>query len=152
MLGPLPLSPFDQLLGVRFHTINEEEVEAELVVDPARHHQPYGVVHGGVYATLVETLASYGAALSAEPAGLRAVGIENHTHFLRMVGSGTIQAKARALQRGRRLHLWWVECRDQDGRLLASGSCRLMLVDGDAGETGPPLPPPSSEPNQPTTR
>ena len=71
-LRTLP-SPFVELFGLRIDTLSEGEVRATLTVDPARHHHPWGVVHGGVYCTISETL---GAQLSAIPAGKLESGIK----------------------------------------------------------------------------
>jgi 1,4-dihydroxy-2-naphthoyl-CoA hydrolase len=122
-------SPFTDLLGLRVERASPDEVIATLVVDPARHFQPWGAVHGGVYCTIVETLATYGAQLSAIPAGKLASGIENHTSFLRQVRGGELHARAAAVSRGRQLHLWTVSITDGENRPVAHGSVRLILLD-----------------------
>jgi uncharacterized protein (TIGR00369 family) len=130
------VSPFDHLLGLCIEEIGPDEVTARLVVDPEKHAQPWGAVHGGVYCTIVETLATIGAQVSAIPAGKVASGIENHTSFLRQVRGGELRARATAVTRGRQLHLWSVTITDQENRPLAHGSVRVMLLD----------PPPTSKP------
>jgi len=127
-LAGLP-SPFDERLGIRFTEVTTDRIRAEVDLDAAIHHQPWGSVHGGLYCTLVETLSTLGTALAAVPEGKAPAGLENHTSFVRMVSSGRIFAEATPLQKGRRLHLWQVRITDADGRLLAHGTCRLMLVE-----------------------
>src|SRR5579875_604206 len=83
-------SPFTQLIGLRIETLTPDEVTAVLTVDPARHLHPWGAVHGGVYSSMIETLATLGAQMSALPAGKMASGIENHTSFLRQVREGQL--------------------------------------------------------------
>jgi uncharacterized protein (TIGR00369 family) len=122
-------SPFTELFGLRIDTLTPEEVTASLMVDPTRHLHPWGAVHGGVYCTVSETLATLGAQLSAIPAGKLASGIENHTSFLRQVRDGELQARATALNRGRQLHLWAVTITDERGRLVAHSVVRLALLD-----------------------
>ncbi len=122
-------SPFDEHLGIRFTGVTPDRIRAEVDLDAAIHHQPWGSVHGGLYCTLVETLSTLGTALAAVPEGKAPAGLENHTSFVRMVSSGRIFAEATPLQKGRRLHLWQVRITDADGRLLARGTCRLMLVE-----------------------
>jgi uncharacterized protein (TIGR00369 family) len=126
---------FDETLGLRFVSATPDEVVAELEVGP-QHLQPYGVVHGGVYAAVVETLASSGAALGTMREGRHAVGLENATTFIRAVRSGKLVARAVPLTRGRRSHVWEVEIRDGAGRLAAKGRVRMLCLEGDAQLAG----------------
>lgn len=126
---------FDEALGLRFVRATPDEVVAEVEVGP-QHLQPYGVVHGGVYAAIVETLASSGAALGAMQEGRHAVGLENSTTFLRAVRSGRLSARALPLTRGRRSHVWEVEIRDQEDRLVSKGRVRMLCLEGDAQLAG----------------
>ncbi len=128
-------SPFDERLGIRLTEVTTDRITAEVDLDAAIHHQPWGSVHGGLYCTLVETLSTIGTALAAIPEGKAPAGLENHTSFVRMVSSGRIRAEATPLQKGRRLHLWQVLVTDSDGRLVARGTCRLMLVEPKSGSS-----------------
>ncbi|XXY52258.1 PaaI family thioesterase [Sorangium sp. So ce269] len=118
-------------MGLRLVRATRDEVEAELDIGP-QHRQAYGVVHGGVHAGIVETLASIGAALHALPEGRSVVGIENHTSFLRAVRSGRLRAVARPLDRGRRTQVWEASVHDEEGRLCATGRVRLLVLEPDA--------------------
>jgi uncharacterized protein (TIGR00369 family) len=121
-------APFVDLLGMEIESLALDEVVASLDLDPERHMQPYGIVHGGVYASLAETVASIGAALNAAGQGRQAVGLENHTSFIRAVREGTIRAVARPLHQGRTVALWEVEMREVgDGRVVAKSTVRLAL-------------------------
>ncbi len=91
-----------------------------------RHHTPWGIVHGGVYATAIESAASIGASAAVRDAGQVAVGLTNTTHFLRSITEGTAIVEAIALNQGRTQQLWQVDVRDEDGRLLAHGEVRLQ--------------------------
>ncbi len=122
-------------MGVRLVRATRDEVVAELDIGPS-HRQPYGIVHGGVHAGLIETLASIGAALDAMPRGQSVVGLENHTSFLRAVRSGKLVATARPIQRGRRTHVWEGSVVGEDGKLAASGRVRLLLLDEGAAVGG----------------
>lgn len=95
------------------------------------HHQPYGVVHGGVYCTLIETLASTGAALWALDQGMAgAMGVSNKTDFLKATTDGVISGRATPIHRGRTQQLWQVDVtRESDGRLVAQGQVRLQNVE-----------------------
>jgi len=95
----------------------------------ARHLQAAGIVHGGVYCTIVESLASMGAFINIVDQGLMCAGIENHTSFLRSVSSGRVTGVAEAVNLGRTTHLWDVEVRDDRQRLLAKGSVRMAVLE-----------------------
>lgn len=123
------------MMGLSIVRATVDEVVAELLIGPT-HLQPYGIVHGGVHASIIETLTSVGAALSALPEGKSVVGLENHTSFLRAVRSGTLHATAKPLSRGRRSHLWEGAIHDEQGRLVASGRVRLLILDADADLAG----------------
>ncbi len=121
--------------GVNYvtHTdIDITEATADVVVGRIaivpHHHQPYGIVHGGVYCTLVETLASTGAALWAMDQGLAGcVGVSNSTDFLRATRRGTIVGEATPVHRGRSQQLWQVVVtRASDHKLIARGQVRLQ--------------------------
>jgi len=91
-----------------------------------RHHTPWGIVHGGVYATAIESAASIGASTAVRDAGQVAVGLTNTTHFLRSITHGRVTIEADALNQGRSQQLWKVDVRDDRGRLLAHGEVRLQ--------------------------
>lgn len=115
-------------MGIRLVTTAPEEVVAELEIGP-EHLQPLGIVHGGVYAGLVETVASYGANIILYPAGQYAVGLENHTSFLHAVRGGTLRAVGRPLLSARRTALWEVTVSDDKARTVATGRVRLLVVE-----------------------
>ena len=126
---------FNEVLGLRFLRVTAEEVTAEIPVGP-HLLQPYGLVHGGVHAAIVETLCSVGAAIDALPSGKTTVGLENSTSFLRATRSGRLVGRARAVHRGRRTQAWEVEIRDDEGELVAIGRVRMMLLDEGAALAG----------------
>lgn len=122
-------SPLVDLLGLRIESATPDEIVATLRVDPEKHLHPWNAVHGGVYCTIVETLATLGAQFAALPEGKVASGIENHTSFLRQVREGEITARATPIQRGKQLHLWEVRVTDAEARPVAYGVVRLMLLE-----------------------
>lgn len=135
------LCGFDQHLGIRLLEASAARVRAELPIED-KHRQIHGVVHGGVYSCLVETLGSIGAALNAREFGRTIVGIENHTSFLRATGHGSLHAEAEPLAVGRRSQVWATRIRDDEGRLVATGQLRIMCLeagtvpDGNSDKTG----------------
>lgn len=114
-------------MGIVVTRASADEVECEWTVED-KHHQAYGIVHGGVHAGVIETLASIGAAIVAMPRGQRVVGLENNTSFIRAVRAGTLRATARPVTRGKMSQVWEAWIRDEQGRLVAQGRVRLLCV------------------------
>ena len=111
-------SPFDALYGLELLQVSEEEVRAQVRV--ADHHrQPAGIVHGGVLASMAESITSIGTWLGVREDGLTAQGLSNQTSFLRPIAGGTVHAVARRRHRGRTTWVWEVDLTDDEGRLCA---------------------------------
>ena len=110
---------FDHLYGLVFTEVSDELVRGEVRVRDELK-QPAGLVHGGVFASIAESLASIGTAVVVMKDGQRAMGLSNQTSFLRPILDGTIHATARPFHRGRTTWLWDVEICDDDGRLCAT--------------------------------
>jgi 1,4-dihydroxy-2-naphthoyl-CoA hydrolase len=115
-----------KLLGLRFEEAAADRVVLSCPVTPDLH-QPFGLVHGGVHASLAETAASVGGALWLGDQG-KVVGVSNHTDFLRAVRTGELRAEATPLARGRTTQLWQVEIRDEQSRLVAHSKVRLQNI------------------------
>jgi 1,4-dihydroxy-2-naphthoyl-CoA hydrolase len=110
----------DELSGSR--------VTGSLEVGPD-HHTPWGVVHGGVYTTAIESAASVGASLAVRESGQFAVGLSNATDFIRPVRQGRLDVVAEPLVQGRTQQLWQVDIvRSDDGKRVAHGKVRLQNV------------------------
>lgn len=122
------LGPFAEHLGLRLVEMSGERVVAEW--DAAqRLHQPYGIVHGGVHCSVVETLASVGAALWLGEKG-RVVGVSNQTDFFRAVRDGALTSTATPVHRGRSQQVWLVQTADPSGRTVSRGQVRLQNLPG----------------------
>jgi uncharacterized protein (TIGR00369 family) len=121
--------PYVELTGIDIPHASPDECVGRVEIDE-RHHQPYGVVHGGVYCTIAETVASTGAALWAMSNGMAgAVGVTNKTDFLRPTTAGVLIATATPIHRGRTQQLWQVEItREEDGKLAAHSQVRLHNI------------------------
>ena len=119
---------FVEYLGVDFTEVSGEKVVATWQARPELH-QPYGIVHGGVHCSLVETLASVGAAAWLGDQG-KVVGVNNNTDFYRAVRTGTLTSIATPLHQGRSQQVWVVETVDEEGRLTARGQVRLQNLTG----------------------
>ena len=124
---------FFELLGLELVEVNEDRAVFRCPIRPTLQ-QPYGIVHGGVYCSIVESAASIAAATWVGDRG-HVVGLHNSTNFVRAVREGTLTATATPLQRGRTQQLWQVEIVDETDRLIAHGQVRLANV-ADADRLG----------------
>jgi uncharacterized protein (TIGR00369 family) len=118
---PLPFKDFpgfDGLYGLELLTMDDETVTAQVAVR-AELLQPAGLVHGGVFASIAESICSFATWSAVQPAGQTAQGLSNQTSFLRPVTGGTIHATARRRHRGRSTWVWEVDITDDEGRLCA---------------------------------
>ncbi len=109
---------FDRLYGLEILAYDDQEVTAQVAVREELK-QPAGLVHGGVYASIAESLASMATALAVIPEGNMAMGLSNNTSFLRPVTEGTVHAQATRLHRGRTTWVWDVRFTDDAGRTCA---------------------------------
>lgn len=119
----MTVSGFDTLLGLEFSEVTPDRVVASFAVAP-QLKQPYGVLHGGVLCSVVETLGSVAGATWWGDRG-HVVGTSNHTNFLRAVREGTLTGTAVPVHRGRTQQLWDVDITDEGGRLVARGQLRV---------------------------
>jgi 1,4-dihydroxy-2-naphthoyl-CoA hydrolase len=127
--NPTAASPFMELLGIELHEISSERVSGSVAADE-RHHQPWGIVHGGLYTSVIETFATTGAFEAVKSRGQQAVGISNATDFFRPHRTGRLNVEAVAIQQGRTQQVWQVEIRrPADTKLVARGQVRLQNVD-----------------------
>jgi 1,4-dihydroxy-2-naphthoyl-CoA hydrolase len=114
------------LLDIQFDERTATRVAGSVAADE-RHHQPWGLVHGGLYTTVIETFATTGAFEAVKDRGERAVGVSNSTDFVRPHASGRLDVVAAPVPQGRTQQLWQVEIRrPDDGKLVARGQVRLQ--------------------------
>ena len=128
-------APFDQELGLQFTELTPDGARAQLAVTP-KLLQPMGLVHGGVYCSMIESMASVAAFTWLNSPGNgksgnsgNVVGVNNNTDFLRSIGSGTVYGAAEPIHRGRRQQLWLVTITDDDDRVVARGQVRLQNLE-----------------------
>jgi 1,4-dihydroxy-2-naphthoyl-CoA hydrolase len=122
-------SAFMELLDISFDEITPIAVRGSVAADN-RHHQPWGLIHGGLYTTAIETFATTGAYEAVKDRGQQAVGLSNTSDFLRPHQSGRLNVDAVAISQGRTQQLWQVEIRRQDDtKLVARGQVRLQNIE-----------------------
>jgi 1,4-dihydroxy-2-naphthoyl-CoA hydrolase len=128
---PLQMSGFDALYGLEVLTLGEAEATAQVAVR-SEVRQPVGLVHGGIYASIAESLAAL-ATGQAVGEGKRAQGISSQTSFLRPITEGTIHATARRRHRGRTTWVWEIDITDDDGRLCSLVRMTVAVRDAARG-------------------
>jgi len=120
---------FSRAIGMHMDVVSGSRVSGWVDVSP-QHLQPGSIVHGGLYAAVVEEAASYGASFAVRHRGQRVVGVANTTNFIRAVTGGRILVEATPIQQGRTQQLWEVRMTQaEDGRLVAVGQLRLQNLE-----------------------
>lgn len=129
MTNPIQPSDLVALLDVQLDESTATRVTGSIAADE-RHHQPWGIVHGGLYTAAIETFATIGAYEAVKDGGQQAVGVANATDFLRPHRTGRLQVVAVAVHQGRTQQLWQVDIRrPDDDKLVARGQVRLQNVE-----------------------
>jgi 1,4-dihydroxy-2-naphthoyl-CoA hydrolase len=117
------------LLDGAFDESTATRVSGSIAADE-RHHQPWGLIHGGLYTTAIETFATIGAYEAVKDRGQQAVGIANATDFLRPHRNGRLDVVAVPVHQGRTQQLWQVDIRrPEDDELVARGQVRLQNIE-----------------------
>jgi 1,4-dihydroxy-2-naphthoyl-CoA hydrolase len=133
------LRGFDRLYGLELLELSAEEVRAAVRVRDELL-QPFGLVHGGVYAAMAESMTSLATGVAVFPGGHVSMGLSNSTSFLRPVTAGTVHAQATRLHRGRTTWVWDVRFSDDAGHLCAVTRMTIAVR---------PLPPEGAHPGSP---
>lgn len=121
-------------LGFKVISATRDSVVIEWDVG-TRHRQPMGIVHGGVYCAAIESACSIGATIDAmERFGRHAVGLENHTSFIRSVRDGRLRATATPITRGRNTQVWEAKITNEAGETVATGRVRLYCLESSPTE------------------
>lgn len=128
---------FAGLIGIELHALTEDEVRVRFAVRDELK-QPAGLVDGGVYATVAENICSVATWWAHREQGLIAMGLSNHTSFLRPVTAGHVDADARARHRGRTTWVWEVDFLDDAARLCALARVTVAIRDPGGGPSAQP--------------
>jgi 1,4-dihydroxy-2-naphthoyl-CoA hydrolase len=112
------LPGFDGLYGLELLDLSDTEVHAQVTVRE-EHKQGMGLVHGGVYAAMAESMASVATVVAVRAQGEIAMGLSNNTSFLRPVTEGVVHAHATRIHRGRTTWVWDVRFSDDADRTCA---------------------------------
>jgi 1,4-dihydroxy-2-naphthoyl-CoA hydrolase len=131
---------YDRHYGLEWESCSETEASARVAVRE-EIRQPYGLVHGGVYASIAESITSIATALAVGERGEIAMGLSNNTSFLRPITAGSVHARAERVHRGRTTWVWDVNFSDDEGRVCALTRMTIAVramarADAQAGADG----------------
>jgi uncharacterized protein (TIGR00369 family) len=124
----LHFTGFDRLYGLEILDLGPDHARAQVQVRDELK-QPFGLVHGGVFAAIAESLASIATAMAVRGEHRIAMGLSNQTSFLRPITEGTIHAVALAKHRGRTTWVWEVEMSDDAARLCVLSRMTIAVRD-----------------------
>ena len=127
LYASLPHRGMADTLGIEILELAPERVVATMPVD-RRTHQPFGILHGGASVALAETVASLGAWMNVDRDRYHAVGLEINANHLRAKSDGTVRATATPIHRGTTTHVWNIEIRDEQERLVCVSRCTMAIV------------------------
>ncbi|HBX76538.1 MAG TPA: thioesterase [Acidimicrobiaceae bacterium] len=126
--GDYPVSAFMDQIGLEVTEASATLVRGSIQIGP-QHHQPFGIVHGGVWCSAIEAAASIGGTIAVSDSGRVAVGVNNNTNFVKSMSAGLVEVIAKPVTQGRTQQLWNVEIRrDEDNKLVATGQVRLHNI------------------------
>lgn len=115
-------------LGIEITDFGEQYISGKMPVDK-RTKQPYGLLHGGASAVLVESLGSIGAGMYVDLKKQSVVGIELNVSHLKSVTSGYVNGVATAVRIGNKIQVWDVEITDDNKNKISKGRLTLAVID-----------------------
>ncbi len=130
---------FDRLYGLELLACSDTEVRAQVTVRDELK-QPAGLIHGGVYASMAEAMASLATALGVAEQGDTAMGLSNATSFLRPITAGVVHAHATRVHRGRTTWVWDVRFSDDADHTCALTRMTIAVRPLRDARTQPPAP------------
>jgi len=116
-----------EVIGLEIISIEDGCVTGKMPVDK-RTIQPYGLLHGGASVVLAETLGSIGSHHLVSESGKGAVGIEINANHVRSVRSGWVYGTASIIHKGRKLHVWGIEIKNEEGKLVCTSRLTVMII------------------------
>lgn len=128
----LPESPFDNLLGTEWISSDPDEAIVRLSMRDD-HRQPMAIMHGGVMASLVESVCSMATAKAVLPEGRIAMGQSITVNLLRPISAGQVEVVAKAVHRGRMTWVWKVEVKDEEDRICAVAQMTMAVREAPEG-------------------
>ena len=128
LLEKVNTSPFPSHLQMTLHAISLDQATVKLETAQC-HLQPFGIVHGGVMATLIDT-ATFWSVFLRLPEDVGLVNIDLKLNYLKSIASGTMTAEGRCIRAGRSINYAEASVKDNEGHLIAHGTSTLMVLPG----------------------
>ncbi len=128
LLEKVNTSPFPSHLQMKLHAISLDQATVKLETAQC-HLQPFGIVHGGVMATLIDT-ATFWSVFLRLPEDVGLVNIDLKLNYLKSIASGTMTAEGRCIRAGRSINYAEASVKDNEGHLIAHGTSTLMVLPG----------------------
>tara|TARA_B110000444_G_scaffold234018_1_gene243979 strand:+ start:1155 stop:1556 length:402 start_codon:yes stop_codon:yes gene_type:complete len=116
-----------EVIGLEIISIEDGRVTGKIPVDK-RTKQPYGLLHGGASVVLAETLGSIGSHHLVSESGKGAVGIEINANHVRSVKSGWVYGTADIIHKGKKIHVWGIEIKNEEGKLVCTSRLTVMII------------------------
>lgn len=119
-------SHFDELIGTEWLSHDPEDARVRLTMRPELT-QPFGLMHGGVMSTLIESVCSWATAGAVYDEGMAAMGQSINVSFVRPITEGSAEVRAKARHRGRTTWLWEAEVLNGEGKLCAMAQMTMAV-------------------------
>ena len=123
-----PANTILEVLDIEMVEVSPDRVVATMPVGP-KVHQPFGILHGGASVVLAESVASLGATANVDLGKQRAVGLEINANHIRSKKEGLVTATATPLHKGRKTHVWTIEIKDEQDKLICTSRCTVAIID-----------------------
>jgi 1,4-dihydroxy-2-naphthoyl-CoA hydrolase len=127
VLNQMNANTIMEVLGITYTEIGADYICASMPVD-RRTHQPVGLLHGGASAVLAESLGSMGSAIIADLRQNSVTGIEINANHIRGVKNGNVYAKASIIHCGKTTHIWNIEIKDDQARLVCLARLTVLIL------------------------
>jgi 1,4-dihydroxy-2-naphthoyl-CoA hydrolase len=114
-------------LGIEFSEIKEDYIIAKMPVN-ANTSQPMGILHGGASVTLAESIGSIGSHLIIDNETENAVGVEINANHISSAKEGYVTGKGIIIHKGKSTHIWSIDIRDQDEKLISTSRLTVMIL------------------------
>jgi uncharacterized protein (TIGR00369 family) len=121
-------SPFPHHLRMQLVSISVDQAMVKLKTEQC-HLQPFGIVHGGVLATLIDT-ATFWSVFLRLPEDVGLVNIDLKLNYLKSISTGLMTAEGRCIRAGRSINYAEASIKDKEGNLIAHGTSTLMVLPG----------------------
>ena len=134
LLEMVNTSPYPRHLRMQLVSITLDEAVVKLKTEQC-HLQPFGIVHGGVLATLIDT-ATFWSVFLRLPENVGLVNIDLKLNYLRSISTGMMTAEGRCIRAGRSINYAEARVMDKRGNILAHGTSTLMVLPGKGIQIG----------------